>query len=105
MALYDALLTYCPLEERFVVEHAHQLFMCDINVWKYHGRYMNYPIDTDLLYRWSWKPTDDEKKDLHNPSFYPMDEKRQAYLIDELETVKKTFFTIQPDVLKRLNVI
>ena len=105
VALYDALLTYCPLEERFVVEHAHQLFMCDINVWKYHGRYMNYPIDTDLLYRWSWKPTDDEKKDLHNPSFYPMDEKRQAYLIDELETVKKTFFTIQPDVLKRLNVI
>lgn len=105
VALYDALLTYCPLEERFVVAAAHQVFMCDINVWKYHGRYMNYPIDTDLVYRWSWKPTADEKRDLESREFFSMETEKERYLIDALEKVKNTFFTLQPGILPRLNVI
>lgn len=105
VALYDALLTYCPLEERFIVSAAHQLFMCDINLWKYHGRFMNYPIDTDLLYRWSWKPNENEKKALHDPEFHAMDSFRSAQLLEELEAIKEKFFTIQPWIKSRLNVI
>lgn len=105
ISLYDAILTYCPLEERFVVEKAHQVFMCDINVWQYHGRYMNYPVDTDLVYRWSWKPTPDEKEKLEDRTYYKMDEEKEAYLIDALAKVKNTFFALQPRILPRLNVI
>lgn len=105
VALYDAIVTLCPLEERHVVSAAHQLFMCDINVWKYHGRWMNYPVDTDFCYRWSWKPTKEEGKDLEDPAFFPMDENRQRFLLDTLRLKKETFFAAQPAILPRLNAI
>lgn len=104
IALYDAILTYCPdASERFVVAEAHQLFMCDINVWHYHGRWMNYPIDTDLCFRWSWKPKDDERKMLHSKEWMPMDPAKEKLLLDALSKVREDFFSFQPDILPVLN--
>ena len=105
VALYDAILTLCPEEERFVVTEAHQVFMCDMNVWAYHGRFMNYPIDTDLCYRWSWKPTKVEKDNLYNPAYAAMDENKQKNLLAKLADIKQAYFTARPDILPRLNVI
>lgn len=59
--LYDSVVTLCPLEERFIVADLHQKYMTDENTWEYHGRTMNYPIDTDFVYRWSSKP---DKKEI-----------------------------------------
>ena len=67
--LYDSVVTLCPLHERFKVEQLHQLFMTTQNTWDYHGRTMNYPIDTDFVYRWSTKPTKDEKKLLNDKNW------------------------------------
>lgn len=53
IGLYDAILTLCPVEERFLVQEAHQKFMDEFNTWKYHGRVMSYPIDTDFVMAWS----------------------------------------------------
>lgn len=105
VALYDAILTHRPDEERFVVAAAHQVFMCDINVWEYHGRWMNYPIDTDQCYRWSWKPTAVEKEQLEDPTYMAMDGERQKKLLAKLEAIKQAFFTARPDIIPRLNVI
>jgi len=105
VALYDAVSTLCPLEERFVVAEAHQLFMCDMNVWEYHGRFMNYPIDTDLLYRWSWKPTEIEKKFLKDRTWKVIDSEREKELIDKLNMTRDIFFQMRPAVKNRLNVI
>lgn len=60
--LYDSVVTLCPLSERFKVAQMHQLYMTDKNTWEYHGRSMNYPIDTDFVFRWSSKPTKVEKE-------------------------------------------
>lgn len=60
--LYDSVVTLCPLEERFKVAEYHQKYMTDANTWEYHGRTMNYPIDTDLVYRWSSKPDKHDKE-------------------------------------------
>jgi uracil-DNA glycosylase family 4 len=67
--LYDSVVTLCPLEERFKVAQLHQLFMTDENTWEYHGRKMNYPIDTDFVYRWSAKPDKDDKKLLEDKTY------------------------------------
>ena len=69
MILYDSVVTLCPLEERFKVAQMHQLFMTDINTWEYHGRTMNYPIDTDFVYRWSAKPDKADKKLLEDKTY------------------------------------
>jgi len=68
--LYDSVVTLCPLEERFEVAKLHQKYMCDLNTWEYHGRTMNYPIDTDFVYRWSESPTDEESEQLNSPNFH-----------------------------------
>lgn len=60
--LYDSVVTLCPLEERFKVAEYHQKYMTDANTWEYHGRTMSYPIDTDLVYRWSSKPDKHDKE-------------------------------------------
>lgn len=67
--LYDSVVTLCPLEERFKVAQMHQLFMTDQNTWEYHGRTMNYPIDTDFVYRWSDKPKGKVKEELEDKSW------------------------------------
>jgi DNA polymerase I-like protein with 3'-5' exonuclease and polymerase domains len=67
--LYDSVVTLCPLEERFKVAQLHQLFMTDENTWEYHGRKMNYPIDTDYVYRWSAKPDKNDKKLLEDKTY------------------------------------
>jgi uracil-DNA glycosylase family 4 len=67
--LYDSVVTLCPLEERFKVAQLHQLFMTDANTWDYHGRKMNYPIDTDYVYRWSAKPDKNDKKLLEDKTY------------------------------------
>ena len=41
--------------------------MTDRNRWTYHGREMNYPIETKFVFRWSAKPTPEEKKQLALP--------------------------------------
>ena len=61
VVLYDSVVTLCPLEERHIVEKLHSRYMTDENVWTYHGVEMNYPIDTEILVRWSTKPTKEEK--------------------------------------------
>jgi hypothetical protein len=67
--LYDSVVTLCPLAERFKVADMHQKFMTDDNTWKYHGTTMNYPIDTDFVYRWSSKPTKAEIKLLNDKTY------------------------------------
>lgn len=67
--LYDSVVTLCPLEERFKVAQMHQLFMTDANTWEYHGRKMNYPIDTDFVYRWSAKPDKLDKQLLEDKNY------------------------------------
>jgi hypothetical protein len=67
--LYDSVVTLCPLEERFKVAQLHQLFMTDENTWEYHGRKMNYPIDQLFCYRWSAKPTKNDKKLLEDKTY------------------------------------
>jgi hypothetical protein len=106
MGLYDSCVTWCPdMAERWVVDAAHTLFMDRINIWCYHGRYMSYPIDTDLVYRWSWKPTKAQKVELHDKTFHPMDPEREKYLLAELAKIEKNFFDSQPWILQRLNVV
>lgn len=67
--LYDALVTLCPLHERFRVAEMHQMFMTDANTWVYHNRKMNYPIDTDFCYRWSTPPTEEEARQLNDKTW------------------------------------
>ena len=73
--LYDSVVTMCPLEEREVVAHLHQQFMCDANNWVYqdeHGtRELTYPIDTDFNYRWSTKPSKADKAQLEDMTWNP----------------------------------
>lgn len=77
--LYDSVVTMCPFEEREVVAHLHQQFMCDANNWVYdddHGvRELTYPIDTDFNYRWSTKPTKAEKAELADMTWHPTPER------------------------------
>ena len=67
--LYDSVVTLCPLEERFEVATLHQKYMTDENTWEYHGRTMNYPIDTDYVYRWSSKPSEKDKEQLEDKTW------------------------------------
>jgi uracil-DNA glycosylase family 4 len=62
--LYDSIVTLCPLAEAKEVAALHQRFMCDENNWEYHGRTMNYPIDTDFHKRWTTKLNAEEKLEL-----------------------------------------
>ncbi len=76
--LYDSVVTMCPFEEREVVAHLHQQYMCDANNWVYHDEYgtreLTYPIDTDFNYRWSTKPSKAEKAQLNDMSWNPTPE-------------------------------
>ncbi len=67
--LYDSVVTLCKIKERHAVALLHQLFMCDINEWFYHGRQLIYPVDTEFNYRWSERPTHDQQKDLDSPNW------------------------------------
>ena len=73
--LYDSVVTMCPLEEREVVAHLHQQFMCDANNWVYQDdqgfRELLYPIDTDFNYRWSTKPGKADKAKLEDMTWCP----------------------------------
>lgn len=69
LLLYDSIVTLCPLSERFAASALHQLFMDEINSWVYHGRKMTYPIDTELNYRWSCRPSKAEQKQLNSESW------------------------------------
>ena len=64
ICLYDALVSICKLEERHVVAQLHQMYMCELNTWEYHGRELNYPIDTDFVFRWSVPKLNDKEKKL-----------------------------------------
>jgi uracil-DNA glycosylase family 4 len=82
--LYDSVVTMCPLEEREVVAHLHQQFMCDANNWVYqdeHGfRELLYPIDTEFNYRWSTKPSKAEKSQLEDMTWHPTPARMQWML-------------------------
>ena len=73
--LYDSVVTMCPLEEREVVAHLHQQFMCDANNWVYQDdqgyRELTYPIDTDFNYRWSTMPSKADKAQLEDMTWPP----------------------------------
>ena len=82
--LYDSVVTMCPLEEREVVAHLHQQFMCDANNWVYQDdqgfRELLYPIDTDFNYRWSTKPSKAEKALLEDMTWHPTPARMQWML-------------------------
>lgn len=88
--LYDSVVTLCALEERFLVQRLHQICMSDINGWDYsdeHGnRTLRFSIDTDLNWRWSTKPSKEDKKKLADPTFHA-------------PTAKLKFLTEHPDLL------
>lgn len=65
VVLYDSVVTLCPMEERYVVAELHEEYMAKRNTWQYGKNLMHYPIDNELLLRWSTKPTKDEKKILY----------------------------------------
>ena len=67
--LYDSVVTHCPVEERMAVAMLHQHYMTDVNNWKYHGRWFNYPIDTDFVDAWSAKPSKERKVLLEDPTW------------------------------------
>lgn len=67
--LYDSVVTHCPVEERMAVAKLHQHFMTDVNNWQYHGRWFNYPIDTDFVDAWSAKPSKERKVLLEDPTW------------------------------------
>lgn len=73
--LYDSVVTLCPLEERFVVSHLHDLFMCKLNTWRYidvHGdRTLQYSSTGELNYRWSCPPPKSELAILQDESWNP----------------------------------
>lgn len=72
--LYDSVVTLCPLRERHAVAVLYDLFMYRINTWHYHGRELNYPIDTEFNWAWSERPSKEDQKKLDDP----------AYLTDEV---------------------
>lgn len=82
--LYDSLVSICPLEERFVVERIQEAMMSTVNTWTYddeHGhRVLQYGVDKDFNYRWSTYPSDEEKKQLHDPSWHPTPDKLKHLL-------------------------
>ena len=103
IGLYDSVLTHCPEEERFVCAEAHEVFMHRVNFWRYGPRYMNYPIDTEHVYRWSYKPSKAQKAHLENKQANVMDPERSARLIGDLHALENRIFGAQPWVLERLN--
>ena len=54
--LYDSVVTLCPPSERAIWHKAHTLYMWLSNGWRYHGRILRYPIDTELNAGWSVAP-------------------------------------------------
>lgn len=103
IGLYDSVLTYCDESERHICAEAHQAFMCDINFWKYGRRYMNYPIDTDLVERWSYKPGKELKARLESRDYAPFDPVREKEILDRLHGRVESIFAAQPWVRKNLN--
>lgn len=61
ICLYDAVCSWCSLDEALEVEQLHEQKMYKENVWTYHGRELSYPIDTDYVIRWSTNPDSDDK--------------------------------------------
>jgi uracil-DNA glycosylase family 4 len=51
--LYDSVVTMCPYHERKLWAKAHELCMYRANGWEYHGRVLNYSIDTEVNAGWS----------------------------------------------------
>jgi hypothetical protein len=69
--LYDSVVTLCPVEERFIWEAAHDLFMRAKTGWKYADRILRYPIDTEYNCAWSAKPSKEWKKNLYDRAWAP----------------------------------
>lgn len=88
--LYDSVVTLCPLEERFMCARLHEVYMFEENHWTYTDdlgtRKLSYPTDTELNYRWSTKPSDDEKKQLEDPTWHPTPDRWKF-----VETMKFSF--------------
>jgi hypothetical protein len=61
--LYDSVVTMCPYCERVLWAKAHELCMYRANGWEYHGRVLNYSIDTEINAGWSlpYKKTQDQR--------------------------------------------
>jgi uracil-DNA glycosylase family 4 len=79
--LYDAVVTLCPIAEVNIWQKAHELFMFRKVVWDYDGRYLNYPIETEINRSWSSGKLDDEAlKEITTP-------KELEHLEDELEAM------------------
>lgn len=68
VVLYDSVVTLCPLSEREEVSRLHVKYMATDNTWQYGKNLMHYPIDNEILFRWSTKLTKTEKEFLRNIS-------------------------------------
>lgn len=69
--LYDSVVTLGPVEERWICRLLHEIYMHRANVWPYEGRTLSYPIDNEFNYRWSTKPSDEERLQLQDQSWNP----------------------------------
>ena len=69
VVLYDSVVSFCPMEERFLVMELHERFMHRENKWDFGDRVLQYPIDTDLCLAWSDKPTEAEKEWLNDLNY------------------------------------
>ena len=66
IVLYDSVVTFTPMEERFLVLELHERFMYRENKWDLGDRVLQYPIDSEINLAWSDKPTKAEKKLLYD---------------------------------------
>lgn len=105
IGLYDSVLTYCPEEERHVCAEAHEVFMQRINFWKYGRRYMNYPIDTDFVDRWSYGCSDERQELLDDPNWKVLPKEKSEAILNRLHEKEKRIFKAQPWVLENLNKV
>ena len=105
IGLYDAALTRCEWEYRFIFKDVHKLFMQDVNCWSHHGRWMNFPIDTDLVMRWSFKPTKEQKLLLEDPEYRPLNKARDQQIRGEMERIHHNFLACHPGMIDNLNKV
>jgi hypothetical protein len=72
VALYDSVVTHCPIEERFIWAEAHALYIHLANSWNCDGRMLRYPIDTEFNVGWSDRPQKDLQARWDDPTFEPV---------------------------------
>jgi hypothetical protein len=68
ISLYDALLSHCPLEERWAIWNLHHHCMSYGIQWETPGGLLKFDIDPEMCFRWGSKNTEEETEILDGDS-------------------------------------